>query len=74
MHLIDQDKTFLGTEPVGKLLLNLAMPQFIADKTTGVYTAEPVADIIAVCFAAVMFSVEFKKAMRALDAKAAKPA
>ena len=43
------------------------MPQFIADKTTGVYTAEPVADIIAVCFTAVMFSVEFKKAMRALD-------
>ena len=142
MHLIDQDKTFLGTEPVGKLLLKLAvptviaqlvnmlynivdriyighmpgdgslaltgvgvcmpiilvvsafasfsatvmrkfvlllpliyiMPQFIADKTTGVYTAEPVADIIAVCFTAVMFSVEFKKAMRALDAKAAKPA
>ena len=142
MHLIDQDKTFLGTEPVGKLLLKLAvptviaqlvnmlynivdriyighmpgdgslaltgvgvcmpiilvvsafasfsatvmrkfvlllpliyiMPQFIADKTTGVYTAEPVADIIAVCFAAVMFSVEFKKAMRALDAKAAEPA
>lgn len=149
MHLIDQDKTFLGTEPVGKLLLKLAvpaviaqlvnmlynivdriyighmpgdgslaltgvgvcmpiilvvsafasfsatggaalatvmrkfvlllpliyiMPQFIADKTTGVYAAEPVADIIAVCFTAVMFSVEFKKAMRAPDAKAAEPA
>ena len=80
---MDQDKTFLGTEPVGKLLLKLAvptvivqltlgmnafiMPQFIADKTTGVYTAEPVADFIAVCFTAVMFSIEFKKAMRALD-------
>ena len=142
MHLIDQDKTFLGTEPVGKLLLKLAvptviaqlvnmlynivdriyighmpgdgslaltgvgvcmpiilavsafasfsatvmrkfvlllpliyiMPQFIADKTTGVYTAEPVADIIAVCFTAVMFSIEFKKAMKALEDKGAEPA
>ena len=50
------------------------MPQFIADKTTGVYTAEPVADIIAVCFTAVMFSVEFKKAMKALEDKGAEPA
>ena len=50
------------------------MPQLIADKTTGVYTAEPVADIIAVCFTAVMFSVEFKKAMKALEDKGAEPA
>ena len=50
------------------------MPQFIADKTTGVYTAEPVADIIAVCFTAVMFSIEFKKAMKALEDKGAEPA
>lgn len=50
------------------------MPQFIADKTTGVYTAEPVADIIAVCITAVMFSVEFKKAMKALEDKGAEPA
>ena len=150
---MDQDKTFLGTEPVGKLLLKLAvptviaqlvnmlynivdriyighmpgdgslaltgvgvcmpiilavsafssfsatggaprasiivavmrklvlllpliyiMPQLIADKTSGVYTAEPVADIIAVCFTAVMFSVEFKKAMKALEDKGAEPA
>ena len=50
------------------------MPQFIADKTTGVYTAEPVADFIAVCFTAVMFSIEFKKAMKALEDKGAEPA
>lgn len=50
------------------------MPQLIADKTAGVYTAEPVADIIAVCFTAVMFSVEFKKAMKALEDKGAEPA
>lgn len=50
------------------------MPQLIADKTSGVYTAEPVADIIAVCFTAVMFSVEFKKAMKALEDKGAEPA
>ena len=50
------------------------MPQLIADKTAGVYTAEPVADIIAVCFTAVMFSIEFKKAMKALEDKGAEPA
>ena len=27
---MDQDKTFLGTEPVGKLLLKLAVPTVIA--------------------------------------------
>ena len=50
------------------------MPQLIADKTTGVYTAEPVADIRAVCFTAVMFSVEFKKAMRTLEDEGAETA
>ena len=37
------------------------MPRLIADKTMGVYTAEPVADIIAVTFTAILFSVQFRK-------------
>lgn len=39
------------------------MPGLIADKTKGVYAAEPVADIIAVTFTAILFTVQFKKAL-----------
>ena len=42
------------------------MPQIITDKTMGVYTAEPVADIIAVTFTAILFTVQFKKALKSL--------
>ena len=42
------------------------MPQLVADKTLGVYTAEPVADAIAVTFTAVLFTVQFKKALKSL--------
>ena len=45
------------------------MPQLIADKTMGVYTAEPVADLIAVTFTAVLFTVQFKKALKDLTAE-----
>jgi len=50
------------------LLLPLiyVMPQLMADKTMGVYTAEPVADLIAVTFTAILFTVQFKKAMKSL--------
>lgn len=50
------------------LLLPLiyVMPQLIADKTMGVYTAEPVADLIAVTFTAILFSIQFKKALHSL--------
>ncbi|MBE6754360.1 MAG: MATE family efflux transporter [Ruminococcaceae bacterium] len=40
------------------------MPHLVADKTMGVYTAEPVADVIAVTFTAVLFASQFKKALR----------
>lgn len=43
------------------------MPQIIANKTIGVYTAEPVADFIAVTFTSLLFSVQFKKALKRLD-------
>ena len=38
-----------------------------ADKTTGVYLAEPIADILAVTFTAILFAVQFKKVMREMD-------
>jgi len=43
------------------------MPNLMSDKTMGVYMAEPVADIIAVTFTAVLFSVQFRKSMKLLN-------
>ena len=43
------------------------MPLIIVDKTLAVYTAEPVADSIAVIFTIIMFSINFKKALRKID-------
>lgn len=40
------------------------MPHILSDQTMGVYMAEPVADIIAVTFTAILFFVQFGKAMR----------
>ncbi len=39
------------------------VPQFMSDKTLGVYTAEPIADVIAVSFTVILFVFQFKKAM-----------
>ena len=39
------------------------VPQFMSDKTLGVYTAEPIADVIAVSFTVILFAFQFKKAM-----------
>lgn len=39
------------------------MPNLVADKTMGVYLAEPVADVLAVLFTAVLFFFVFRKAM-----------
>ena len=40
------------------------MPSLLADKTKAVYMAEPVADIIAVTFTAILFAFQFKKALK----------
>jgi len=40
------------------------VPAFFEDKTTGVYTAEPIADICAVAFTAILFFFQFKKALK----------
>ena len=37
---------------------------FKANQTNAVYMAEPVADFVAVCFTAILFAFEFKKAMK----------
>ena len=43
------------------------LPNFFADKAFAVFLAEPVADLLAVCTTAVMFSVQFRKSMAALE-------
>ena len=43
------------------------MPHIIADQTKGVYMAEPVADIIAVTFTAILFAFQFKKTIREIE-------
>ena len=43
------------------------LPHLFADQTMAVFLAEPVADTIAVTSTAILFAVEFKKAMRKLD-------
>ena len=50
------------------LLLPLiyCLPQLMSDKTMAVYTAEPVADILAVTFTAILFAFQFKKALQGM--------
>lgn len=43
---------------------------FTADKARAVYMAEPVADFVAICFTAVLFYFQFKKALRKMGKKA----
>ena len=45
------------------------MPVLISDKTMGVYMAEPVADVLAVTFTAILFFIVFRKAMKKLEEK-----
>jgi len=51
------------------LLLPLiyVVPTFMENKTLGVYTAEPIADIIAVTFTVILFAFQFKKAMGKIE-------
>ena len=48
------------------------MPKLIADKTMGVYAAEPAADVIAVTFTSILFAVQFKKALKSLSMRNSK--
>lgn len=42
------------------------LPGFFENKTMAVYLAEPVADVIAVTFTAILFSMQMKKALRSI--------
>ncbi len=43
------------------------MPCIFADKVMAVYSAEPVADFLSVCFASTLFFFQFRKALKKLD-------
>ncbi|MGN0448266.1 MAG: MATE family efflux transporter [Acutalibacteraceae bacterium] len=43
------------------------VPLFTENKTFGVYLAEPISDAVAIIFTAVLFSVQFKKALSKID-------
>ena len=43
------------------------MPHIISDPTRGVFTAEPIADITAVTFTAILFAFQFKKALGKIE-------
>lgn len=43
------------------------IPLLVKDKAVGVYMAEPIADILAVTFTVILFSKQFKKALRGIE-------
>ncbi len=46
-----------------------SIPHLVTDKTMGVYLAEPIADFTSVAFTIVLFSFQFRKALRRLEAE-----
>ena len=49
------------------LPLIFIVPMFVSNKTMGVYMAEPSADAIAVTFTAIIFAIQFRKALRLIE-------
>ena len=43
------------------------MPMFMSDKTTAVFMAEPVADLLAVTTTAILFFIQFRKSMKEIS-------
>ena len=43
------------------------MPNLVSNATTGVYMAEPIADVLAVTFTAILFTFQFKKALKKIE-------
>ncbi len=43
------------------------MPHLASDPTVGVYMAEPIADVLAVTFTAILFAFRFKRALRQIE-------
>ncbi|MBE6583568.1 MAG: MATE family efflux transporter [Ruminococcaceae bacterium] len=44
------------------------VPSLVNDRTVGVYLAEPIADILAVTFTAILFAFKFKKSLSKIEA------
>ncbi|WP_313528665.1 MATE family efflux transporter [Anaerotignum sp.] len=68
---IGNAKTSLFLAILRKILLLIPfiyiLPMFIEDKAKAVFLAEPAADLIAVATTAILFMVQFKKAMKKLE-------
>lgn len=45
------------------------LPHFMEDKAMGVYLAEPVSDFLAITITAILFAVQFRKAIRQMEEK-----
>lgn len=45
------------------------LPHFMEDKAMGVYLAEPVSDFIAIAVTAIIFAIQFRKAIRQMEEK-----
>lgn len=45
------------------------LPLFVSNRTMAVYLAEPVADVLAVSFTAVLFLFQFRRALREMDSE-----
>lgn len=45
------------------------MPRMVSDRTLGVYMAEPIADLLAVTFTAILFVFQFKKALKKIHSQ-----
>ena len=43
------------------------LPELISEKTLAVYLAEPIADLLAVSFTAVLFAFQFKRALAKIE-------
>ena len=43
------------------------MPNIVSNRTIGVYMAEPIADVVAVTFTAILFIFQFKKALKKIE-------
>jgi Na+-driven multidrug efflux pump len=43
------------------------VPNLVNDRTAGVYLAEPIADILAVTFTAILFAFQFNKALKQIE-------
>ncbi len=49
------------------------VPKLVSNPTVGVYMAEPIADVLAVTFTAVLFVFQFKKALRKIESEKTDP-